>query len=247
MASREQNIKAGIFLLAGLILLTGIFLLVYLQRRQSLDEYTIIFKESVSGLRKDANVVYQGVQVGKVLEIKVNQDNMIESRIGIDPAKVTLYEGVAATLDIEGLMGGQIIELSGGSKEKGRLDPEKPLIAATSIMGNLAQNLPQILEEIRNILGKIDQALGEVSQAEIPTMMKNMNGLIRSTDNTLLDTRRLLEASGETLHALQREISLSLRTLRRIAIPAEQALSQVADDPAAFIRGKVVPAEPYAR
>jgi len=249
MATREQKFKAGAFLLAGAILLLAIFIVVYMQGRQTLEEYSIVFNESVAGLRKDADVVFEGVPVGKVLNIFVNLDNKIVADIGIDPNKITLHRGVKASLTIGNIMGGAIIELSGGDVKSPPLRPGKASVIETtpSIMANLNEDLPKILTDIRNILGKIDAALGDVEKAELPTLVKNMDNLLTSAAGTLNEIQHLLASSQGTMASIEREVILTLESLRGAIQPLENSVEQLAEDPSSIIRGRVVPEQPYVR
>ncbi|MCC6450290.1 MAG: hypothetical protein IT574_07005 [Candidatus Aureabacteria bacterium] len=53
MATKNQKVKVGVFMVLGLALIVAIFLMVTIKNREPMDTYYILFTESVSGLGKD--------------------------------------------------------------------------------------------------------------------------------------------------------------------------------------------------
>ncbi len=76
----------------GLALIVAIFLMVTVKNREPMDTYYILFTESVSGLGKDCAVLYRGVPVGTVREVRVSDQNEVITSVGIATRRVTLRE-----------------------------------------------------------------------------------------------------------------------------------------------------------
>ena len=85
MDTRINFFKIGLFVIALIILLliTTFWLGKYGFEKKKFDEYTIYFKESVSGLNIGSSIKYKGFEVGNVKEIKINPNNSEEIQIDI--------------------------------------------------------------------------------------------------------------------------------------------------------------------
>ncbi|HOO78361.1 MAG TPA: MlaD family protein [bacterium] len=247
MASREQKLKAGIFLLAGLALLAAIFIVVYMQGKQPYDYYTTEFTESVTGLRKDADVVYQGVPVGKVVDISIGNKNQVVVKLGIVPGKIVLRQGIQASLTIGNIMGGAIVELSGGDLQGKPLPPDSIIPTSPSILDNIQEDLPHILGDIRQILAKIDKAMGDTEEIKIPQLVSNTDAMIVTANKALQDISGLLDSSQSTLGTLEKETLMTMQSLRQAAREIARVAAQFSRDPSSIVRGSVEPDDPYAR
>lgn len=220
MATRAQKIKVGIFLLVGLAMGVAVFLVIALQKRTPRQTYYVRFTESVSGLGSDSPVRYQGFQVGRVENISVNDQNEIIVKIGIDKGTIDLRKGTEATLEMTNLMGKMGIELSGGGTGGVPLPPGSYIPAKSSILENIAQDLPRILDNIKSILDKINQSIGEKNTSRI-------NSLIDNADRTMI------------------QLQETAQTLKNSAIIFNRTSRQFGNDPSSIIWGRSSPDNPY--
>ena len=91
---------------------------------QSVDTYTILFAESVSGLLPGAAVEYQGVTVGKVETLGLTQDAPPRVQVTIALQSGTpIRQDTTAHLIGSFVTGIRYIELAGGSSARSRLGP----------------------------------------------------------------------------------------------------------------------------
>src|SRR4029079_3824736 len=86
--------------------------------QQKYDLYLAVSDESVAGLSLSAPVKYNGVDVGKVREIRLAQDNPERVILLFAIERGTpIKEDTEAVLKIQGLTGIAYVELSGGARE----------------------------------------------------------------------------------------------------------------------------------
>jgi len=247
VATKTQKVKVGIFLTIGLVLFIAIFIVVQERKREPTEAFFIKFRESVSGLGKDSKVLYKGVAVGKVEDIRVTEKNDIIVKIGIEKNRVKLKEGTSATLDIGSLMGGMIIELSGGDPGAPALAPGSYIPSKPSILEDIAKELPKILDEIKNILSKINISIGEVKEAGLNRLVRDVNELVRSADRSLVEITDFLHDKRGDLSDTEYEFSRTAAELRKAIIEAQRTFSRFNAEPSSIIWGRSKPDNPYVK
>ena len=82
------------------------------------DHYQVIFEEAVTGLSKGSNVQFNGIQVGEVVGLKLDPDNLerVVARIRVG-GDTPIRSDTRAQLGFQGLTGLAYIQLSGGSPD----------------------------------------------------------------------------------------------------------------------------------
>ena len=247
MATKTQQVKVGIFFTFGLALLIGIFILIRAGQQKPTYSYFIKFGESVSGLRKDSPVLYRGVPVGKVEELYVNDTNEIITRIGIEKKKVTLRKGTVAMLDLGNLMGGMLIDLSGGEAHAPRLPAGSYIPTKPSVLQNITTELPQILRDIRSILDKFNRSMGDLSEGRIGDLTKKADRIMSVAAQTLEEADSLIETSRGVIVNSESEVAQTLQEIRETLRDAQQTLRSLDSDPSAVIWGSHPPKNPYVK
>jgi phospholipid/cholesterol/gamma-HCH transport system substrate-binding protein len=247
MATKTQKVKVGIFMVSGLALIVAIFVMVTIKNREPMDTYYITFIESVSGLGKDCAVLYRGVPVGTVREVRVSDKNEVIASVGIATRRVTLRQGTVATLAMSNLMGGMQVELSGGDPGAPPLDPGSTIPSRTSIMENVTQDLPKILENIQTILVKLDRSIGEVNTDRIGSLLRNSDEAIVTANTTLEEITAFLKTTRGTILNTEYEITRTMRNLNEAIMQATRAFSRLNEEPSSVFWGRRAPHEPHAR
>lgn len=125
--------------------------------KKSYSLYTVYLHESASGLSKDAPVKFNGVQVGYVHDIKLNQNDprQVEILLSIESG-TPITTSTSATLISQGITGVTHIGLAAGSSD---LTPIKkmpgepyPVIPAKPSLFN---QLDSLLKEVSESVGKV--------------------------------------------------------------------------------------------
>ena len=136
METRASYVAVGAFVLA--LAVGAIVFVIWLARFQGQLEYAyydILFPGSVTGLQVDGTVRYRGITVGRVYDIRIDEENTELVRVTIEVQQGTpVKEDSVASLEIQGITGVAYVLLSGGSNDSPRL-PETseapyPLIAS---------------------------------------------------------------------------------------------------------------------
>jgi len=168
MDTKINFFKIGIFILIfTLMLLAVIFWLgKYGFEKKKFDEYTIYFKESVSGLNVGSAIKYKGFEVGNVNEIKINPNNSEEIELNILIQKGTpIKEDNYAILGNLGITGLKYIELKGGTNDSPLLKENeagiKIIQSKTSDLVSLFDSTQDITQEFMLVLNQIKKVLDD--------------------------------------------------------------------------------------
>ena len=137
----------------GAAMVIGLFWLGKTDYRGVNDRYEAFMRESVAGLSVDSTVKYRGVDVGRVKDIALNQNNPEEVRLTLDIARGTpIKTDTIAVLETQGLTGLATINLTGGSREAPPLQAapghEYPVIkTGPSLFFRLDEAVSRLLSE----------------------------------------------------------------------------------------------------
>lgn len=116
MGARVSYTLVGLFVILLSIGLTvaGLWFGGGLQDAGKLQHYSVYITESVAGLSPGAPVTYKGVTVGKVVNIAIDRHNpeRIHVVLALEPS-TPISAATVATLQLRGLTGATLIELSG--------------------------------------------------------------------------------------------------------------------------------------
>ena len=108
METRAHYVAVGAFVLAVIVL--GFVAVVSLGRiefAQELSRYYVFFRGSVSGLSKGSLVQYNGITVGRVIDVRVDPDDLenIQVTVEIDKNLVPIKTDARAFIDTNLLSG----------------------------------------------------------------------------------------------------------------------------------------------
>ena len=170
--TKEQKIRLSIFLVAASFLLV-IFLAVLIipKLKEEGEIYLTNFQDtSVNGLYVGSPVKFQGVEVGKVSQIKINPSDLnlilIQMKISRDfPVNMDM----GATLMYAGITGQRFIHLSGGTKESEPLPPRGEI----STKRGLGEKAEDIVANIDSTLQSINKLLNPENQKRITQFLEN--------------------------------------------------------------------------
>lgn len=156
--------------------------------------YLTFFDESVQGLQRDSTVKYRGVDVGRVVDIRVAPDNrliMVVMRIDM---KDDLTKRLAAQLQLAGITGIVFINLDLQRPEDLARTPkitfptEYPVIPSRpSEISRLLQSVDVVVSKFGEIdtRGVLDQVKATAAQIEIFFRGERMNEILKKVEATI--------------------------------------------------------------
>jgi ABC-type transporter Mla subunit MlaD len=191
MITKEQKARLIVFTFVslGLLVLFLAMLIVPLIKAKG-TPYFITFKEtSVNGLQVGSPVKYQGVEVGKVRNIRVHPDDLSSILVELEIDKLfPMKIDMNATMTFAGITGSKFIELAGGTS---RSDPMPPRGEIPTAKG-LGQKAEDIVTSIDLAVRRINDLLGDANQRRISQFLEK-------TEKSAAVVSEVLEAKRENL------------------------------------------------
>lgn len=167
-----NNIKLGLFVLAGLAFL--ILLLYMIGRNKNLFGSTYTLKAqfaNVQGLVAGNNVRYAGIEVGTVKKIYILNDTTVEVQMIVnEDMQQVIKKNAVASIGSDGLMGNKVVNIAAGDGE-----------AAFADEGDvLATSKPIDMDEMLRTLEKTNTDVGVIASnlKNISSRLNTSNGLM---------------------------------------------------------------------
>lgn len=189
--------KANYFIVGSFVMtaFAGILLFTLWIAGSDLDRkmsyYYIYFKGAVTGLLEGSNVNYNGVPIGTVKKIIIDPQNVEQVRVTVGiKSNIPIKEDSTAMLEMQGLTGYVVVQISGGTQESPLLsvkgDQKYPVIPSkASNLQELVASVPEILNKVDSFLDRLNDVVDEKNQKNLHTILENMNQASQSL-NTLL-------------------------------------------------------------
>ena len=222
METRSNHILVGGVVLALLAAL--ILFIVWLSQvsGESEREYDIFFRQSVEGLAKGTAVTYNGVPVGQIEEIDLEERNPEFVRVRVGVRETTpILQGTTATIRGVGFTGLSQIQINPpeiqprGPRPPALRCPETnpqtqcpynvPVIPVRpGGLSSILNTAPELLERISTLTERLTQLLGDRNQESIAGILANTEEISRSLAErspeiaaTLAEARIAIRQAGE--------------------------------------------------
>lgn len=223
METRANYVVVGAFVVLLLIGIVGAaFWIASSEFNREFAEYDIYFTGSVTGLAQGAPVRYNGIQVGRVVELRIDPQNLQQVRvtIEIDPSTPVKSDAVAS-LETQGLTGVAFVEIAGGSPEAAALQRQAgqryPVIASRpSGLQQVVANAPEALARLIEVADRVAAVLDD----------KNRAALAETLDNVRRFSSVIANRSGDIDSSLG-DAAAAVRELRGALTAGNQALSEL--------------------
>jgi len=241
MEIKANNVLIGTFVLAAIL---AAFAFAMWLGRMQLDRqyayYQIEFKGSVSGLSSSGPVQFNGLRVGRVSDLYLDEQdpNKVVAIVQLDP-RTPIKVDTKAKLELSGLSGVATIELSGGSAASETLKRQEgqayPVIRATpSTLQELAMSAPQTLQNASRLMERLEVLVRDNQQSVnhiLSNLDKTSQALADSSDDTKAAIRGIAEATQQLAKFSRNTDQLmqgDVKSFVRNADETAQALNKVA-------------------
>ena len=210
--TRSERIKLGAFMLLCGILIC-VFLGYVLKRylSEQYDNYYTIFDTSVNGLFVDAKVKLNGIDVGSVTRITINEENLNEVVVKFKvthgtPIKIGTRAGMTAGMN---LTGEKQVVLSGGSFSEPNV-PEGGLVPAeVSHFDHITSQAGNIVAHVDSVLVNINTLLSAENAENLSKAIKNFEAMTANLSRVTQGMAKPIEnisKSAESMHRVMGEI-----------------------------------------
>ena len=205
--TRSERIKLGAFMLFCGVLIC-VFLGYVLKRylSEQFDNYYTVFDTDVNGLFVDAKVKLNGITVGSVTSITINEQNLNQVVVAFKvtqgtPIKQGTRAGMTAGMNLTGEK--QVI-LSGGSFNEPDV-PEGGLVpAATSMFDQITGQVGDIFGKVNPIIDGLNSMLNPENAESISKTLKNLEKTTENLSKLTDDLRKPLSNMSKSAVSLQK-------------------------------------------
>lgn len=248
-----NNIKLGVFVIAGLLLLvTGLYII---GKNHSMFGSKFELKarfSNVSGLVPGNNVRFSGIQAGTVKSLEIINDTTIEVVFLIDKkTRDYIRKNAIASIGTEGLMGNKVVNIYPGKgeaamAEEGDMLATKPIADMEDAMETLYttnDNVRRISEQLLSTMERINGSpalWGILEDSTLPVHLRVSLVNIRKASNDISHAAADLDemvkgvAQGEGVAGLllkdtsaKRSLSTAILNIQNASAEADQLVTKL--------------------
>lgn len=190
MARKTSQFMIGLFVIIGVLI--GLIAIIWLGASKYFEKggvYVTYFNESVQGLQVDSTVKYQGVDVGRVVKIRVAPDNTLIEVIMKIHLRGKLERDYVAQLKSVGITGIVFIELDRKDPAEPDLSPKLSFASEYPIIASKPSEIKQILSGVQEVLENLKKIDTKGISEGIVSTVANLNQVITRVDNILVEKK----------------------------------------------------------
>lgn len=171
------------------------------------NHYVVRFTDSVIGLSRGSPVLYNGVHVGRVNELRLDPKDVrnVIAEIQVE-ATVPIHEDTVATIRLTGLTGTAAVQLRGGTPGSPLLEPDEddpPRIPAeASPLTTLLEQSEGIVVTANRVVSQLDALLSDENIQHVNATLASVEQFTTGITETDADMARLLANAAEASEAL---------------------------------------------
>lgn len=208
---RTTELKVGIFVLVCLVI--GGFLIMKFGKTGAWGEKTyeiIAVFPNANGIIKDAAVLYAGIPIGKVRDIRLDGAGLLKVRVTL-----AIHEGVAIRQDAKfiinqsGLLGDRYVDVVPQGTSLETLAPGAEVEGTTSVdLSEAIRSVVEVLHQAAVTIERVDKAIARVDEIVLSTQSLNhvaltLANLDTTTSNTVHLTAELHAAVTENRQRIE--------------------------------------------
>jgi phospholipid/cholesterol/gamma-HCH transport system substrate-binding protein len=188
MVSKAQKFRLGLFIAVfTTIMIFFIIMVAGNKLMEKRDYYNIKYRGmSVSGLQIGGAVKYNGINVGRVDNIKIQSDDIRNVIVEISVEEGTpIKSDMQAILTPVGITGLLQVELTGGTNNSSLLQSGDTIKAGTSTFQNITGKAEILAEKLEMVLNNIIEISGPDNQKKLKNIIANVDSIIYNSQKPL--------------------------------------------------------------
>lgn len=226
METKANYVLIGLFALLGLLGSFGFLLwLAKIDLEKQYSYYDVLF-ENVSGLGMAGGVRYNGLPVGQVVMLDLDEDNpsLVRVRIQLN-ADTPVKTDTIAKLQSMGVTGVSFVALSGGTPEAARLARNGVIPSERSALQTIFEGAPELMEKAIALLEDLRGVVSDENTQAVSDMLGNLATASGRLDRTLAEFEEL----SSDLGTAAREIAGFTDKLGHLSATAEDTLTEATE------------------
>ncbi|MFY0616339.1 MlaD family protein [Shimia sp.] len=223
METRANYLLIGVFALIGLIGSFGFVLwLAKIDLERQYAYYDVLF-ENVSGLGMAGGVRYNGLPVGQVVMLELDEDDPSMVRVRIEVGSDTPVKvDTVAKLQGQGVTGVSFVALSGGTPEAAAMKQYGEIKTEPSALQSVIEGAPELMEKAIGLLENLQGVVSDENTAAVSELIGNLSSASGRLDRTLAEFETLSQDVGSAA----KEIAAFTTRLEALSDTAEETLTE---------------------
>lgn len=193
--SKQQKIRIGFFaVVAGALL--GLVLVVFagVHLFHHDKSYVIVFQSSVEGLQDGADVSYNGVKVGSVDDVTIDEHDFRRVRVAIDVEQDTpITTDTKAYLQIAGITGLKTLDLRSDTARAPALTEHSVIPVGLGTLDKLTKQAEDMADKANRVMDHVEHISQQTDQM-VADVAKPLQQIMRTANDA---TNHLASASSK--------------------------------------------------
>jgi phospholipid/cholesterol/gamma-HCH transport system substrate-binding protein len=236
METRANYFVIGLFTLVSILAAFAFFLwFSRIEITRQFNYYDVVL-DTASGLGRAGDVRFNGILVGRVIDIAFMRDDpgLVRVRIEVD-AETPITTDTVARLESQGVTGVSYIGLVGGSTTAAPLEPEAPgqvpvIAAERSSVQALFEDAPDLLAEAIVLLRELRAFASEDNRTRVANILENADQASGGIGAALEDFSRIsatVRAATEQIGAVTARLDPIVANMNTVLESADTMLNDV--------------------
>jgi phospholipid/cholesterol/gamma-HCH transport system substrate-binding protein len=214
METRARHLAVGAFVMV-LVVCGGLFAIwiAKFSGQVTFVPYFTRFSGSVSQMRIDTTVLFGGIPVGRVTDVRIDPENSELARVDFVVRDHTpVRTDSQATIEIQSIAGGVGLQISRGTSNADLLAPGLEVKGGVSPLERVMAQAPNLIAKLTVIADNLNQMLSTENRDALTQTLGNLRDLSVTLKNHEHQVDSLLD-NGNTAVSNFADASASFRTL----------------------------------
>lgn len=251
MASRRSvEIRVGLFVLISLVVVAGLIIRFgkYTRGFEGAYGITVVFP-NVGGIVRDAKVLYAGIPVGRVRDIRLVETDRLQVHVLLEIREdVVIRRDAQFVINQSGLLGDRYVDIVPGTTSAERVQPGDVVTGHSSVdLTEAIRHVVDVLKAAAGTIERVDKAIKRIDETVLsPTTLGHVSGALANIDtattNAVLmigDLRGLVQDNREVIQATLAGFQASATNLSAATLRLDEVLQANQDEVATVMSNLV--------
>ncbi len=206
MIGNRQYVFVGAFVIIATTFLVSVWLWMASSNRQVYDVYVTIFHEPVDGISNNSVIKYNGVEIGKVKQVRLDTTNPRNVYVYLNILHNTpISKGTVAMLKSQGITGMSYIDLQLPESsltmillKPSQKEPYPEIPTKTSLLYSLSTQAQSVTTNIQDVTASMKILFAKENLERIANLLKNLDQIT----STIANHSKAVGQSLETMQAV---------------------------------------------
>jgi phospholipid/cholesterol/gamma-HCH transport system substrate-binding protein len=228
METRAKHITVGAFVLTSVLAIAFfVFWLARFQGEAKYYDYFVRFSGSVSQLRIDSTVLFGGIPVGRVTDVSIDPENSELARVDLAIREGTpIRVDSLATLELQGIAGGVVVQISRGTKTAALLEPDSEIKAGPSALEQIVRRVPDLLSKIDGITDRMNDLLSDRNRQAFSNSLANLEAITKQLSGEAGSAEGIMANASSAIQ----ELDNAARQFSALAVELQGAVQDTQGD-----------------